>query len=230
METKNLKVIYKILNIITNDFYIGSTNNHIKRFAEHKRQLLKNIHHNIILQNSYNKYGINSFQYEIIEFVENQNDLLNREQYYLDLLKPTFNIAISSSAPMLGKKHKPETIKKLLEDLKNRPTGKEHPLHGIKWSEDRKKIWSVRRKELKMKHSTETKQKMSETGKRLNRYSSLKPAIEKLKKKILDSNGNIFNSLTEAASFHDISIPTVCDILKCRHQQTRKKVKFFYYD
>jgi hypothetical protein len=230
MATKNLKVIYKIFNKITSDFYIGSTNNYIKRFSEHKRQLRKNIHHNSILQNSYNKYGLDCFIYEIIEYVDNKEDLLKKEQYYLDILKPTYNLAISSSAPMLGKKHSPEAMIKILNDLNSRPKGKDHYLHGIKWTEERKIWFSKRRRQLKFKHSEETKMKMSETSKILNRYNDLKPAIEKFKKKIIDSNGNIFNSLTEAANFHKISIPTVCDILKGRHHKTRKGVSFSYYE
>jgi len=78
------------------------------------------------------------------------------------------------------------------------------------------------------KRSEETKKKMSETNKRLNRYLTLLPCIEKKKKKIKDNLGNVFASLTECAIFHNISTQTVCDILKGRHFKTRKGVVFQY--
>lgn len=37
------------------------------------------------------KYGYSGFKLEIIEYC-NKDDLLNREQYYQDLLKPEYNI------------------------------------------------------------------------------------------------------------------------------------------
>ena len=136
METNNLKVIYKILNKINNKFYIGSTVNHKKRISEHKRALNKNRHHNSILQNAWNKYGKDSFEFIIIEHVEQREQLLKREQYYLDNLKPEYNIATNSSAPMLGKKHSKESIEKILLDLNSRPKGKDHPNYGRRWTEE----------------------------------------------------------------------------------------------
>lgn len=219
--------VYVLINTKNNKRYIGSTNDLTKRRCDHFNKLRKNKHINKILQNAWNKYGEESFIFQVIEECSIE-DKLKREQYYLDTIKPEYNIATSSTAPMEGKKHTEETRKKIVEELLTRPIGVDHPLHGITWDEDRKVKWSARRKELKMEHSEETKLKMSETNKKLNRYKDLLPAIEKFKKKIEDSDGNIFESLTEAAKFHNISIPTVCDILKGRHSRTRKKKSFKY--
>lgn len=79
-------------------------------------------------------------------------------------------------------------------------------------------------------HSNKTKSKMSQTSKNLNRYNDLKDAIEKFKIPVIDTLGNKFNSLTEAAKFHSISIPTVDDILKRRHYLTNSGVSFNYKD
>ncbi len=56
------------------------------------------------------KYGYSKFRLEILEYCSVEN-LLEREQYYIDLLKPEYNIlAVAGSS--LGYKHTKETIAK----------------------------------------------------------------------------------------------------------------------
>jgi group I intron endonuclease len=83
--------IYKIENQITKDVYIGSSVNLSNRKSRHFKDLEKNIHHSIILQRAVNKYGIENFNFIIIEKCD-KNSLLIREQYYLDTLLPLYNI------------------------------------------------------------------------------------------------------------------------------------------
>lgn len=59
--------IYKIENIANGKVYIGQTVNVSKRFKEHKNDLRNNNHHNVYLQRAWNKYGENSFVFEIID-------------------------------------------------------------------------------------------------------------------------------------------------------------------
>ena len=224
----NLTGIYIIFNTITEKFYIGSAVNYRTRFNEHKRKLRKNIHVNKKLQNAWNKYGEINFQFYLAEPVKNRENLLEREQWWLDLYKPKYNIALSATAPMLGKKHTKKSIRKIKEYLKTAPKGKDHPNYGKTWSNKRKKEFSKKKKSMCLKHSEKTKKRMSNTNKKLKRYKDLIPAIEKFKKQIIDSNGKLFKSLTETAKHHKISIQTVCDILKGRHSKTRKKVSFKY--
>lgn len=84
--------IYKIRNTINDHFYIGSAVNFKNRWLKHKQMLLCNMHHCNYLQNAWNKYGKDSFIFEILEEVLNKSNLINREQYYFDLLKPEYNI------------------------------------------------------------------------------------------------------------------------------------------
>ena len=84
--------IYKILNRITNDFYIGSSQHLKNRKNRHWKDLKNNKHHSIILQRAVNKYNIDNFIFEILEFCEIEK-LIEREQYYLDLLQPLYNIS-----------------------------------------------------------------------------------------------------------------------------------------
>src|SRR6185503_19285195 len=96
--------IYKIINLINEKFYIGSAVNIRKRWNCHKYQLRKNKHPNSHLQNAWNKYGELNFKLELIEFIENKNELLFREQFYIDTLKPPYNLAPNAKS-MLGFKH-----------------------------------------------------------------------------------------------------------------------------
>lgn len=119
--------IYKILNSIDDRVYIGSTVNLNKRWSEHKRDLSKNRHQNIHLQNFVNKYGLNALIFEILEETNNSN-LLVREQYHMDNTINKFNIALNSSAPMLNKKH---TAKALIK-ISNSSTGSNNSMYGKK--------------------------------------------------------------------------------------------------
>lgn len=78
------KGIYKIVNLKTSKWYVGSvTCSTFKlRFHQHKTRLLTNKHENQHLQNSFNKYGIENFKFEILEVLT--SNILEREQWYLD--------------------------------------------------------------------------------------------------------------------------------------------------
>lgn len=116
--------VYKIKNILNNKVYVGSSVNIYERWSEHKRELSKNNHHSILLQRAWNKYGEENFEFNVLEKC-NESELLDKEQYYLDLYvaydkNKGYNIARHSSAPMKGRKHSQETIAVLIEGLKNR--------------------------------------------------------------------------------------------------------------
>jgi group I intron endonuclease len=91
------KGIYKILNTVTNDFYIGSTVQEFNtRWSQHRRELFNNIHANHYLQNAWNKYGKDNFvfiQHEVLNEITDINELRKREQYWLDTLNPAYNLS-----------------------------------------------------------------------------------------------------------------------------------------
>lgn len=108
--------IYKILNKITGKIYIGSSYDVLKRCKEHAYQLDTNIHCNQYLQNSWNKYSSDDFEFAIIELCEVE-DLLTREQYWLDFTKSYdpeigYNI-LKIAGSTLGSKRTEETKVKM---------------------------------------------------------------------------------------------------------------------
>lgn len=82
--------IYKIYNKKNNKYYIGSSKNLYDRLHIHFCRLRNNKHHNNHLQSSYNKYGYKNYDYDILEFCEEEFQFI-REQYYITLLKPEYN-------------------------------------------------------------------------------------------------------------------------------------------
>ena len=90
----NIPGIYKIQSILKPDkFYIGSAQNLHRRWIIHLNFLKHNTHRNRKLQNHYNKYGEIDLQFSII-CVCDKNDLLKKEQYFINLYKPYFNICL----------------------------------------------------------------------------------------------------------------------------------------
>lgn len=95
-DLKNKSGIYQIRNLVNNKIYVGSTKNFYerKKFG-HFNNLWKNKHDNIKLQNTYDKYGSENLIFEVIEFIEDVDELLNIEQYWidrLDVIKNGYNI------------------------------------------------------------------------------------------------------------------------------------------
>ena len=93
------------------------------------------------------KYGYSNFKLEILEYCE-PSKCIEREQYYLDLLKPEYNI-LKTAGSTLGFKHTEETINKF---------------RTRKHSEETKKRMSV---VYRGKRTEEAKKRMSEAKKNM---------------------------------------------------------------
>jgi len=104
--------IYKITNTITQDFYIGSAINFKNRKWGHISSLRKNKHKNQFVQNSWNKYGEEAFIFEVLEVIDKKENLILREQYWIDTLSPTFNFSKIAGSP-LGVKHTQKSRKNM---------------------------------------------------------------------------------------------------------------------
>ena len=85
--------IYKIYCKENNRTYIGSSNNIERRFKEHISNLKNNRHINNYLQNSWNKYGEDSFSFTIITVCYEQ-ERFKLEQFYIDITKNLFNCVL----------------------------------------------------------------------------------------------------------------------------------------
>ena len=126
INTRAISGIYKITCKVNNKIYIGSAKDIKTRWVHHRSKLKHHKHNNPYLQKAYNKYGEVNFIWEIIEECS-VNDLLLKEQYYIDMLRPFddrgYNISVTASNPMMGRKHTLQTR------IKQSEAGKDKTLH-----------------------------------------------------------------------------------------------------
>lgn len=76
--------IYKITCTITGEVYIGQSTSISRRWATHKRELRQGIHYNKHMQRTYDRYGAETFVYEVLEQCPAKK-LNEREQFYIKM-------------------------------------------------------------------------------------------------------------------------------------------------
>lgn len=178
--------IYAIVNNVTRDMYVGSAVAVNRRWNAHRNLLTKQYHYNTRLQRAYTKYGSNSFDWEIIQFVDDKTQLIAREQFWMNFFAPQYNGRPVANSP-LGTKASIETRAKMSVAAKKRGFSEEHRQNISKAkkgictiSEEQKKRLSVLNTgkvysaEVRAKvsaastgryHTDEAKQKISATNK-----------------------------------------------------------------
>jgi len=183
--------IYKIVSIyFPNRVYIGSAVNLSRRIRDHKSCLKVNKHANKKLQHHYNKYGQDDLIFSVIEFTSKEK-LIEKEQYYIDLYSPYFNLCphagnslgchwtiseegrLNMKQAKKGYKPSRKATEKAAEVVHNRQS----PLKGRKRPEEfMKKLHEFR---IGCKHSLETKQKMrlAKLGKKSSDETKLKISL-----------------------------------------------------
>ena len=88
MKENKISGVYKITNIITGEFYIGSSHDVKKRWVSHKSPSTHKRYPNSKLYKDMSQYGHDNFTIDVIEETDN---LREREQYYIECLKPSYN-------------------------------------------------------------------------------------------------------------------------------------------
>lgn len=173
--------IYKITNTTNNKCYIGSAVYIKSRWARHRTDLRKGCHANKHFQSAWNMYGEKSFIFEVIEECSLEN-IVEREQYYLNTLKPEYNILLTAKSS-IGLKHTQKTKDKLSQIFKGRaPSNKGKPR-----SEETilklKEAWKIR-KLTPVSEGTKRKISKALKGKKKTKEHTEKVKLSKLKKKI----------------------------------------------
>ena len=82
--------VYKIENTVTGDFYVGSSKNVKRRWAYHKCPSYWKKYPNNPMYYDMQKYGVDKFDFQILEEVEIDR-LKETEQQFIEILKPTYN-------------------------------------------------------------------------------------------------------------------------------------------
>lgn len=157
--------IYQIENLINHKKYIGQTSDRfIERFWNHLWKLKQGIHDNKHLQNAFNKFGEDNFEFSVLHILKDSEDIDDLEHHYISLFdfEQLYNIQYG---------------------------GQDRTQLGVSMSEDTKKKIGIANhfNMLGKKHSDHTKQLMSEKrngvtqwGKCLISYEEAKKAKELL--------------------------------------------------
>ena len=229
--------IYCIKNKINDEFYIGSSYHIYKRRNRHFSELRNNKHKNYKLQRLYNLHGEESFLFYLIESVDIKQNLINREQYYIDNLKPQLNINIIANSS-LGVKRSEETKEKIRQanlglkhpEWRNKikslscPTGDNHwtikkgfsEESRIKMSESQKKLYEngYISPKLGKEISNETKEKMRKSKKKLYDNGYINHRLKKVNQYSLKGEFiETWESITEVARVLGFSRTAICNCL-----------------
>ena len=201
-ENKNKSGIYRWNNLITDKSYVGSSISLGTRFSIYyslgslKRNILRS---KSTIYNALLKYGYSKFSLEILEYCK-PNLLIKREQYYLDKLKPEYNI-LKIAGSKLGSKHSEAT--KVQMSINN--SGKNHPFFGknhslesrIKIGESLKSIIRINNKSIAVGLETRLKLSIRSRGVCIKVFDSSNNLIDK------------FPNITSVANYFNISNRTV---------------------
>jgi GIY-YIG catalytic domain-containing protein len=151
--------VYRWINKISGNTYVGSSINISVRMYTYfsLRSLAKS---NRPIDRALLKYGFSNFSLEILEYC-NEDNVLKREQYFIDLLKPEYNI-VQTAGSTLGYKHTPESLAKMRDFILSEEVLKRKTLSTKNAAEARK--ISVIVENIKTKEKTEYGS-MTEVGK-----------------------------------------------------------------
>jgi len=242
-EIRNRPGIYCFVNATNGNTYVGSAKNLRIRLKGH----YLGTRSNLILQRAISKYGISQFYFVVLEYCEIE-DLIKREQYYIDQLDPIYNI-LRVAGSSLGYQH--------TEEYKELFSGEKHPFFGKTHTELTKNqiresmLGSTRSEEVKNKirdslkskdlsgannpffgetHTDESLKKMSKANSGTKHYNWNKPAHNVTPVSLYDLENNLiknFKSKSELADYLGITRRTVNNYLESGKVFKEKWLRLF---
>lgn len=139
-NAKNKVGIYRWVNKVNGNTYIGSSVNLGRRFRMYYDFSYLSVRLNKSKSRIYSailKHGYSNFQLEILEYCTKEN-AISREQYYIDLLKPEYNLN-STAGSRFGSRNSEETRIKMSVSAKKK---------GRKHTEETKNLISLATKSI----------------------------------------------------------------------------------
>ena len=147
-----MATIYKITNTLNNKCYIGKTTRPVKiRWEEHIRES-KLGRVDIPLYNAFNKYGINNFSFEIVEDNISNDEINNKEKYYIQLFQSMshangYNVTEGGDGGKVFSKLTQEDVNKIIVELSDQSSLLSMDEIGKKYNISKDVIGSINRGE-----------------------------------------------------------------------------------
>lgn len=197
--------IYKIENLVNGKMYIGSSIDIENRWKSHKNELKRNSHHNIHLQRAWNTYTEKYFDFVILEILSNENNILKREQYYIDQhdFSSLYNIC-PTAGTFLGYSL-PEKTKNKMSKSK---IGKNNSFYGRKHTKETKE--KISRANRGRKQTKKEREKRSRAW-LLNGGSPSRKEVYQIDKNTFEIL-NKFDSITKASKKTNINRQSIRDV------------------
>lgn len=162
--------VYEITNQVNGKRYVGSSLNIKKRWGRHLSELRRGQHSNAHLQCAFDKYGESAFTFSILEHVENIPHVIPREQHYLDMLLPEYNMAPVAGSS-LGRPRSPETRAKLSEANEGHAVSEEAKQKmRAAWTPERRQAQADRMRQRFVTKATRFKMSEAKIGERNHNY------------------------------------------------------------
>lgn len=143
IENLDKSGIYMFTNKLTNDIYIGQSINLANRFKNYFNLSYLKHKDSLVISRALIKYGLSNFSITILEYCEIP-DLVTREQYYFDILKPKYN-TLKIAGSSLNHKHTEETKNKISTSLKGIYVKEKSALFGRTASNETKTLMSIKK-------------------------------------------------------------------------------------
>lgn len=162
-ENKSKAGVYCWTHLESGKKYVGSSVDLYRRFMQYYNiKYITRAAKSSLICRALLKYGYSSFKLEILEYSD-PSSIIEREQHYIDLLKPEYNI-LQVAGSLFGYKHTPESLEKMRETALNRSDETKARLReaalGKTYNHTEETKIKLRDAILGKKHSEETKEKL----------------------------------------------------------------------
>ena len=229
-DNKEKAGVYRWTHIESGKIYLGSSINLYRRFTQYYniKYVLRAAKSSLICK-ALLKYGYSKFKLDVLEYCD-PCDVIAREQYYIDLLKPNYNI-LQVAGSFFGYKHTEETLAKMKEMAQNRSDETKAKLReaalGRTFNHTEETKIKLRDAILGIKRSEETRAKLRviQSNRKKHPVAGIKLEV----KDTLTGNTLYYDSLRIAAKELNSNHKTISNYLKSgklfqgRYQITKSK-------
>lgn len=222
--------VYRVFSSKNNRSYIGSSNHANHRRDQHFYGLRHGNHPSKMMLDDFSFYGESSFIFQILEHIDDPNNLLKREQWWIDTLHPEYNLAPFTDNHL--PKYIPDDIiktkiSKTVKELWQDPIYREKHCKPRKW-----KNGIPNRKGVILSDETKDKIRQASLGKNNPNYG--KPRTEETKRKqslshtkpnkypgAISPDGTIYAPINNMSAFcreHDLGVSEMISVMHQRRK------------